>query len=170
MVKFSQDTRQLLTVENVKYIMMKHGDSLLAFVLVEESQPNILYVFNPVKIIDITNPITGGVQYLMSEWISQRISMDEGFEIKAEDVLVMADVEKGMLKTYMAFSSRLDEFRVRLQNGEMDNLQVDYKEGPLPSDDGPGEGDIFSLDESMDEDAILDQLSRLFHPSKKTLH
>ena len=180
MVKFATDTKDMLKIENVKYMIMKYtGEELLAYVLqsAEESPPRHYYLFNPVKITNMMNPLTGGVQYLMSEWISTRISDDEGFEIVCADILVMADVEIGMLKSYMKFTEKIEAFkeRMREQASEDDDPQIHFDdEGQNQgAEEDHGQGGDSSDDEdelSPEDEALLEHMSRTIQPKKSTLH
>jgi hypothetical protein len=169
MVKFTDSHKELLKDSNVKLILLKHtGEEILAYVLQSgDKKADHYYLFSPVKLTNIVNPLTGGVQYLMSEWISQRITSDEGFEVAMSDVLVVADVEPHMIKAYTQFAERVDEYKSRVQEHEMD-LEITESDETMsesdPEDVTMHEGDM------GDDEMWLDLMSRTHTPAKKTVH
>jgi hypothetical protein len=179
MVKFTDEHREMLKPENVKLILLKHtGEEILAYVLQkgDDDFPHHYYLFSPVKISGVLNPMTGGMQYLMSEWISNRLTADEGFEILCSDVLVIADVEPSMLKTFLGFAEKIETFRQRLKQ------EPEEPESLLPNenndvmievpDDGGEEGGEDNLDGlTPEEEAYMERLAMsVLSPKKQTLH
>ena len=145
MVKFDPSPKEQLTEENVRFLLMKHtGEEILAYVL-EDKKKQRLYIFQPAKVNTMMNPMNGTVQYVMSEWISQRISCDEGFEVLLSDVLVIAEVEVHMLKTYMGFCDRMAEFK-HMMNDESADTNIPIIED-MGSNDESGGGDELSPDD-----------------------
>lgn len=163
MVKFDPPPKELLSEKNIKFLILKHtGEEILAYVLQNDKEsdlPEFYYIFSPVRITNMMNPQTGALQYLMSEYISARVSSDVGFELRADDVLIVADVEIRMLKTYAKFCQRLSVLKIQ-DTGEDDIILNVEEEKTEP------------LDElTQDEEEFMDQLARTIHPLKKdTLH
>jgi hypothetical protein len=161
MVKFAADTRDMMTESNIKFILLKHtGEEILAYVLQNDKGRNY-YLFSPAKITSVLNPLSGNMQYLMSEWISSRISDDEGFEVMASDILVIADVHPEMLKTYVQFKKRMDHFRLQID----DDVSVEDEVPEIQS-----VSDEATTDElSPEDEALLDMMSKVT-PVKSTVH
>lgn len=166
MVKFEPAIREMLKPENVKYLVLKYtGEEILAYVLQNEEDDGLhYYLFSPVKLTNIVHPMTGNVQYLMSEWISQRITDDEGFEINVNDVLVIAGVEKRLRVTYAKFCERIESFKKEQDSAEEMNIEMSVSEESIGEVD-PEVGD------ASDDDAFLEYMSEMLHsPKKSTIH
>lgn len=178
MVKFDMNTKALLTESNVKLLVMKHtGEEVLSYLLQSETEnpllPDHFYLFSPVKLTNIMDPRSGMVKFLMSEWISQRLTPDLGFEIKAEDVLVIADVDPAVKENYVSFTKRLDSYKT------MTDEEVSQENIELAGEDGEDEIDMSPEQQTNDDDIpeIDDEAAeRLFEYMmangglKKTVH
>lgn len=103
---------------NISYLKLKHsGEELLSFTLranddEEEIDFERYYLLKPAKMGMSIDPESGSIKIYLVEWIPQRISPDKGFEIRASDVLVMADVSEPLKKSYMTFCKKLESSEV----------------------------------------------------------
>ena len=90
----------------VKFIRIKgSGDDLLTeAVECKAHNPEIREHFwtlmNPLKIVYMTNPNTGGFGVGLINWVSHVFSEEQSFNIKDEDILIIADVSKDMANNY----------------------------------------------------------------------
>jgi hypothetical protein len=167
-VKFDTSTKDMFVKDNIKLVMLKHtGEELVSYVLQNEDEnennPRHYYLFNPVKIINVMNPSTGGMQFLMSEWISQRLSNDEGFEVRALDILLMADVENAMKTMYVSFCKKIDAYKNNIKEGILDENEV-IMDGSVEKDDSDEE------QEEMTEEEISFFESAFNKPVKRTIN
>lgn len=158
MVKFEPEIREMLKLDHIKFLILKHtGEEILAYVLQNEDDNGIhYYLFNPVKITNMVNPLTGGLQYLMSEWVSQRITDDEGFEIRVNDVLLLAGVEKGLKVSYMTFCEKIESFRQEVAERPSTDVEISSEDD--------------SLSEETDDDVFLDVMAQMVQSKKLTVH
>ena len=179
MVKFESGTKEKLQPANVKLVIMKHtGDEILSYLLQNDEEdvydPIHYYLFNPVKLVNVVDGETGMMRYVMAEWISNRLSNDGGFEVKASDILVVADVDSKIKETYIAFCKRVDFLNYMEDNEEKMNNLGDNNEsyGFTDSSNDDDENNPVMID---DEDELNEAVENFFKgtlkkPTKKTLH
>lgn len=165
MVKFDPSPKEQLTESNVRYLNMKHtGEEILAYMLEDQDDQHHVYIFQAAKITTIMNPMTGNAQYMMSEWISQNLSSDEGFEIMASDILVIAEVEPQMLKEYVKFCERMSQYKKKLNSSDTEPVvseEIGDDVGIEVLDDG---------DELSGDDEELFRLMSAIPYNKPTIH
>lgn len=179
MVKFDMNTKALLTESNVKLLVMKHtGEEVLSYLLQSETEdklmPDHFYLFSPVKLTNIMDPRSGMVKFLMSEWISQRLTPDLGFEIKAEDVLVIADVDPTVKDNYVSFCKRLDSYKTMTdEEVSQENIELAGEEDDDEIDMSPEEQQASGDDVPEIDDEAADRLFEYMMANgglKKTVH
>jgi hypothetical protein len=127
--------------DTVKFIRLKSGEDLLTeAVELEAFNPDIKEHFwtltNPLKIVYMTNPASGGMAVGLVNWVSTMFAPEQTFNIKDEDILVITSITNEMANNYYG---TLDESREPASKEEVQEMlqQIMSQEDDTEWDEPP---------------------------------
>lgn len=141
----------------VKFLRLNNGEDVISAV---HSDGSDLTLKNPLKILYLTNPTSPNrLSISLMQWVFQRISSEQSFDIDRRDVLLIAEANENLIKYYHETIEHFEEIKERIDEA----VKYENREDPLMDMDDEEE----EYQEAIDPEEGIEMLKNFLESVKR---